>query len=130
PPTCRRLCEVSTRALLEVGILQNRLMCDSPRSDWSASGGESRRHDAAKGAQRISQHRTNIRNSFYLFISHAPDNQLINISRLTHFEYLFIRLQMFTMVYKQLDKKTGFGVTSINCTSKIKIFYKLINFIK
>lgn len=32
-------------------------MCDSPRSDWSASGGESRRHDAAKGAQRISQHR-------------------------------------------------------------------------
>ena len=32
-------------------------MCDSQRSDWSASGGVSRRHDVAKGAQRISPHR-------------------------------------------------------------------------
>ena len=32
-------------------------MCDSPRSDWSTSSGGSRRADAAKGAERISQHR-------------------------------------------------------------------------
>ena len=39
------------------GIVQNRQMCDSSRSDWRASGGESRRADVAKEAERISPHR-------------------------------------------------------------------------
>ncbi|MFL1604916.1 hypothetical protein PG295_11360, partial [Riemerella anatipestifer] len=39
------------------GILQNRLMCEV-REATSSSGGVSRRADVAKGAKRISLHRT------------------------------------------------------------------------
>src|SRR5690606_7266442 len=40
-----------------VGIVQNRLMCASPRSGWCSSGGGSRRADDTQGAQRIAYHR-------------------------------------------------------------------------
>ncbi|MRN03805.1 hypothetical protein D1001_11140, partial [Riemerella anatipestifer] len=39
------------------GILQNRLMCEV-REATSSSGGVSRRADVAKGAKRISLHRS------------------------------------------------------------------------
>jgi len=39
------------------GIEQNRQMCDSSRSDWRASGGESLRADVAKFASLLSPHR-------------------------------------------------------------------------